>query len=475
MAVPVNAPRNVRQAMSSAVDKALTDATELRRTAAEDARVAQEEEARDVAALIAKRRENAWLVYAEAAAIANAAARKAKRLTIRAQKAWDKADDAIARADLSEEECVRQRQAQGPRPPDHDSPNDARKKTTEAAKEKRQFRRQLKRELPSGIDMFLMCWAHFQRKALEEKMQMEGEGFNELRNCLYIICQEIPYPYSEAAYKALDVWCDECEALGESGKEFVKYFRRTWGGDRRAFLHCCAPALVAPTTNGLERKNREYKREQNHSREKVGSFVVKLKKHIKKGLSSANAKLPDEDKPFDKDWLDYQGAREVMEKRKSVLVTATVAGVAGVQVYCVPDGAHAEEVGKKNDFELKSWAEEEVKTLTQGFEIREGERLVDFCKRIKRTRFLRKLSDEERIDERVAFSCTCKDHSKRSVCKHCLAMGATYGGIGLDTTQLQLLPPPKRGRKPDKPTKGLCRQREEGGRAAGQAGKKRKG
>ena len=149
-----------------------------------------------------------------------------------------------------------------------------------------------------------------------------------------------------------------------------------------------------------------------------------------------------------------------MDKRKSVCVTATVAGVAGVQVYCVPDGAHAEEVGKKDESELKSWAEAEVKTLTEGFHMREDERLGDFCKRIKRTRFLRQLSPEERIDERVAFSCTCMEHNKRSVCKHCLAMGAKYGGIGLDKSMLLLLPPAKRGRKRNQETRGLCRSRE---------------
>ena len=255
-----------------------------------------------------------------------------------------------------------------------------------------------------------------------------------MKTQLIEICQNIPYPYETAVFEALDAWCAKW-ATDAAGKAFVAYFRRTWGGDRRAFAAACAPALIAVTTNALERFNKAQKEGQEWQLQQLGPFVVELKDKI--NLLAYTDKLPEnQDKPFDFGKLDYNTVHKVAS-RSYAKVTVKMGG-KDVEVICLPDDVSASDVKQKSETQLTAWADEQVKTLTEGYRMRKDEILDVYLVRIKRTRFLRPLAEDERVDERVFLSCTCGVYNKGMLCPHAVAVGSKEGGPALDRSKLPL-------------------------------------
>lgn len=269
------------------------------------------------------------------------------------------------------------------------------------------------------------------------------------------ICENIPYPYEAAAFEALDAWCAKWETDAE-GADFVAYFRRTWGGDRRAFAVACAPPLIAATTNALERFNRDMKEEQQWRLKPLGSFVVALKDKINR-LGQTDSLPENQGKPFDFGELDYKTVQKVASRRYAK-VTVKIDG-KDVEVICLPDGASASAVEGMSDAELKSWADEQVKTLTGGYMMRQFETLDDYLVRIKRARFLRQLAKDERVDERIFLSCTCGVFSKGMVCPHAVAVASKEGGPLLDVSKMTMKYGKPKGRPPKDGQKNQSRQK----------------
>ena len=92
------------------------------------------------------------------------------------------------------------------------------------------------------------------------------------------------------------------------------------------------------------------------------------------------------------------------------------------------------------------------------YEVFEGETVADALERMRRVRVLKLIPVEDRYDQKMCWTCSCKAYQKYGQCKHALALSVTMCGVILKAEFVSLAVIPRPGRPRLAVVGGLTRQ-----------------
>lgn len=210
------------------------------------------------------------------------------------------------------------------------------------------------------------------------------------------------------------------------------YFRPTWAGRRRCFLHAYTRAGVPKTTNALESYNDAIKVFLKRKSPALNWCISQLFSHIGDIAAQRpqfthlfsheffHVRKQKGKKARDKDGREYtrrvryEQGRTCFEQAADLRKARTFYRVG--QVWAVASGT----MGTA----LTAAAAERAVASTHGrdYYIGENESVADYVGRLMSIRFLTPLGEDEIVDKYVRFGCSCGGYAKFAYCKHSIAL-----------------------------------------------------